>query len=561
MNQSFTVSVVMCFYEAERFLRQALESVLAQTFKDWELLLVDDGSRDTGREIASDMLHGCESQVRLLEHPGHENRGISASRNLALQAARGHYVAFLDADDLWFPDKLERQVELLETHPRVAMTYGPTEYWFGWTGRVSDARRDALKSTCVPNGTILEPPDLITLLLRTHGRAVPGICSLLVRREAALVVGGFDESFPGVFEDQVFLSRIGLHYPALVTDDCTARYRQHDASCCAEAIKTGTYDPALPNPLRGRFLSWLRDLAVHSNCRDKAFWKALHRELRPYGDQLSHRIWARIPRLSLQAKHAVKQIINSTLPPPVPRWIKARIRQRAYVPPPGWVRFGDLRRVEPISRNFGFNRGAPVDRYYIEAFLSRHAMDLHGRTLEAGDDSYTRRLGGDRVEHRDILHPPPGAPGATIVADLENADSIPSDTFDCVVLTQTLQLIYHLPEAIRALHRILRPGGVLLATVPGISQLSEDEWRDSWYWSFTPNSVRRLFTRHFPAQSLEIDCFGNVLAATAFLQGIAAQELRPEELEYRDDTYPLLIGVRAVKGTPQPVGGNSIATA
>jgi len=228
--------------------------------------------------------------------------------------------------------------------------------------------------------------------------------------------------------------------------------------------------------------------------------------------------------------------------------------RRAYVPPPGWVRFGDLRRREPLSRSFGFDRGQPVDRHYIEAFLARHAADIHGRTLEAGDDSYTRRFGGDRVERRDILHPGVGAPGATLIADLAQADTLPANTFDCIVLTQTLQLIYHLPEAIHGLHRMLRPGGVLLATVPGLSQLSEDEWRDSWYWGFTPSSVRRLFASVFPAERLDVDAFGNVLAATAFLQGIAAQELRPAELDYRDPSYPLLISVRAVKEDSQAAG-------
>jgi SAM-dependent methyltransferase len=214
------------------------------------------------------------------------------------------------------------------------------------------------------------------------------------------------------------------------------------------------------------------------------------------------------------------------------------------------VRLGSLRRLAPLSTRYGYDRGLPVDRHYIEAFLAAHARDLRGRTLEVGDDSYTRRFGGSRVERRDVLHVDPDAAGATLVADLAAADHLPSESFDCIVLTQTLQLIYDLPAAIATLHRILRPGGVVLATVPGISQISDEAWRDSWYWSFTPLSARRLFGAVFAPENVEVEAHGNVLAATAFLQGMAAGELRPEELAHRDPSYPLLVSVRAAKAAP-----------
>lgn len=201
----------------------------------------------------------------------------------------------------------------------------------------------------------------------------------------------------------------------------------------------------------------------------------------------------------------------------------------------------------PISREFGFERGTPVDRYYIETFLARHASDIQGHVLEVGDDTYTRRFGGGRVTKKDILHAHGGNPAATIVADLARANHIPSNLFDCIILTQTLHLVYNVPAAIETLCRILKPGGVLLATFPGISQLSIDEWADSWYWSFTVHSAHRLFQQAFPAKNLEIRSYGNVLAATAFLQGLAAEELDRAELDHCDSHYQTLIAVRAVK--------------
>ena len=219
----------------------------------------------------------------------------------------------------------------------------------------------------------------------------------------------------------------------------------------------------------------------------------------------------------------------------------------AAPPPPGRVRLGDLRRVVPISREFGFDRGVPVDRYFIEQFLARNASVIHGRVLEIGDDAYTRRFGAGRVMQRDVLHVHDGNPQATFVGSLVSADHVPSDAFDCVILTQTLHLIYDVPAALRTVRRILKPGGTLLATFPGISQQSIDEWRTTWFWSFTTLSARRLMAETFGESAVEIEAHGNVLAAIAFLHGLAEHELTRHELEHHDPAYELLITARAHK--------------
>jgi SAM-dependent methyltransferase len=211
----------------------------------------------------------------------------------------------------------------------------------------------------------------------------------------------------------------------------------------------------------------------------------------------------------------------------------------------GRVCFGSLRRLKPVDSDFGFGRGKPIDRYYIEGFLTRHAEDVRGRVLEIMDDAYTRRFGGDAVTVSDVLTLEEGNPNATIVGDLTSAEHIPSNTFECAIVTQTLHLIYDVRAAVETLHRILKPGGVLLATVPGISQI---EWTEKWYWGFTLQSARRLMEEVFPAGSVEVETHGNVLAATAFLQGLGAGELRREELEFRDPDYELLLTIKAIKG-------------
>lgn len=246
-------------------------------------------------------------------------------------------------------------------------------------------------------------------------------------------------------------------------------------------------------------------------------------------------------------KDKLKLIAHKTLPNPVHSLLKAQWQVYQHHPPLGKVRWGELRRLEPISLSWGLDRGRPIDRYYIDNFLARHANDVRGRVLEIGDNAYTRNLGLDRVTQSDVLHIDETDPNATIVGDLATADHIPSDTFDCFILTQTLQLIYEVRLALKTIYRILKPGGVVLATVPGITPISDPEWQKCWYWSFTTLSARRLFEEVFPADAIEIETFGNVLAATAFLQGIAAEELQPNELNYRDPGYEVAITIRVVK--------------
>jgi SAM-dependent methyltransferase len=246
-------------------------------------------------------------------------------------------------------------------------------------------------------------------------------------------------------------------------------------------------------------------------------------------------------------KKQLKLIAQRTLPAPIHRWLGTRLLGDKYRPPSGMVNFGSLRRLTPMSSQFGYDRGRPIDRYYIENFLARHADDIRGCVLEIGDASYTRQFGGERVTKSDVLHVKEGNPEATIIGDLTTADHIPSDTFDCFILTQTLPCIYDVHTALKTVYRILKPGGVVLATVPGISQMPADQWGDYWCWSFSSQSLQRLCVELFPETNVKVEAFGNVLVAIAFLHGLALEELRPEELDYRDRHYELSITVRAMK--------------
>jgi SAM-dependent methyltransferase len=232
----------------------------------------------------------------------------------------------------------------------------------------------------------------------------------------------------------------------------------------------------------------------------------------------------------------------------LPLAVRRQLIRYSCWPPVGWVWFGALRRLKPVSQEWVSERGMPIDRYYIEHFLANHAQDIQGHVLEIGTDLYTRTFGGARVVKSDVLHVAEQKPEVTIIGDLTKADHIPANLFDCVILTQTLNAIYDVPAALRTVHRILKPGGVLLITVPGISKISRyDMERWGYYWSFTTCSIRRLLEALFPTNAIVVAASGNVLTATAFLHGLAWKELRKEELDHIDPDYELLITARAMK--------------
>ena len=234
-------------------------------------------------------------------------------------------------------------------------------------------------------------------------------------------------------------------------------------------------------------------------------------------------------------------------PAPIVKRLRAVIRWWDGQPPIGGINFGDLRQLRPVSRAFGSDRGLAVDRYYVERFLESRRPDIRGRVMEVGESTYTRRFGGEKVSRSDVLHVHDRNPTATIVGDLAHCPHVPDESFDCIILTQTLQLIFDLPAAMRSLNRILAPNGVLLVTVPGMSQVADSEWRKTWYWSFTTLAVERLLSEGLPGADIDVRASGNVLAATAFLQGISASELSQKELDIADPDYQLLITARAVK--------------
>jgi glycosyltransferase involved in cell wall biosynthesis len=281
MSATSTVSVITIFLDAEEFLEEAIQSVFAQTYSDWELLLVDDGSTDGSTATAQRYAHQYPHRVYYLEHEGHRNRGMSASRNAGVQKARGELIALLDADDIWLPQKLEKQVAILQGQPAAGMVFGSTLMWYGWTGKADDVLSDRGRRLGVAMDRLVEPPELLLRCLKGSAET-PGTCSVLMRRSLVESVGGFEESFRGMFEDQAFFAKVFLSTAVFVESGCWDRYRQHPKSTCHIAKLEGQYDGDRPNVSQRMYLEWLESYLREQHVRYDDVDQALRTALAPY---------------------------------------------------------------------------------------------------------------------------------------------------------------------------------------------------------------------------------------------------------------------------------------
>ena len=255
------VSCVMIFLEGARFIDEAIASVVSQAgFDDWELILVDDGSTDPSTAMAKAWAASDPARIRYIEHDGHENRGMSASRNLGTAVARGRYMAFLDCDDVWLPSALAHRTRVATAFPEADLVVGGTWRWHSWTGEDVDLLAD--RRMMLPNArpyTMLPRSELFSAIYAIPGGShVPAMCSLLVRRDALLSLGGLEAEFRGLYEDQVLYVKAGLQLTAVIDPRPLALYRQHPGSACEVSIAEGVWRREGPNPATTRFFTWMQ---------------------------------------------------------------------------------------------------------------------------------------------------------------------------------------------------------------------------------------------------------------------------------------------------------------
>ncbi|MGF7216164.1 glycosyltransferase involved in cell wall biosynthesis [Spirosoma lacussanchae] len=531
------VSIIIPCYNQGRYLQQAINSAARQTYTPFEIVVIDDGSTDETKAVAL--------QNPWVRYVYQDNQGLSAARNTGIDHSQGDYLVFLDADDLLLPGALSYNVQQLFQHPTAAFVSGAhigvdeqlTILWT--TKRVVRANhyRNFLRINYI------------------------GMHATVMYRRWVFTSVRFDTSLSACEDYDLYLTISAVH-PVHHHTEVIAAYRRHQTNMSSnilvmlstvlsvlqrqeKTLRTAedqqAYQDGVSNwrSLYGNQM-YVQLINYHALLDDKIRIR-YEQLLRQYQPNLFLRY--RLLEKYMPLRPLLKRIASSY---PL-RWVYRTPFLKKYSPPVGSIHIGDLKRTSPISTSFGYDRGGPVDRYYIERFLQQQAASIQGRVLEIGDNEYTLRFGGSQVAESDVLHVHADAPQATLVGDLTHLPQVPDHTFDCIVLTQTLHLIYDFKSALQTCYRILKPGGVLLMTSPGISPIDHGEWKETWYWSFNELSLRKTLSEHFPINEVEVDAFGNVLVATAFLYGLGISELDQEQLNTSDPHYPVIITAKARK--------------
>jgi glycosyltransferase involved in cell wall biosynthesis len=527
-----TVAVVIPTFNHARFLGDAIDSVLAQTVPASEIVVVDDGSVDDPQAVVQRY-----AGIKFVQQV---NKGLSAARNTGLSLADTEFAIFLDADDLLMPEAIAEGLACFSVHPGVAAVYGGHR-------RVSAD----LEPLDVDRYTAIGSDPLANML---QGNPIGMHATVMYDRQILSEIGGFDSALLRSEDYDVYL-RLASRFPIVSHPSIVAAYRWHDSNMSANHAEMlawtlkvlDRYRPAVGSAHESAWrtgrVNW-REYYVAQILRDaRRSWLLTHNVWRVFS---TLRQAAAIDRRyvgRLLAKAAARKT-RDWLPGSVGSWTERKV---LGIPPLGKVRFGDLDRVTPISSDFGFDRGKPIDRHYIELFLERQSDRIAGRVLEIGDDSYSKAYGGSRITQQDVLHVMDVGPPVTLVGDLTVPGTLPGTAFDCMIITQTLQLIFDMDLAVKALYDALRPGGTALVTVPGITPADRGIWKDVWYWSFTANAAFKLFARRFGAQNVHIECFGNVYAATAFIQGLCTLDVDTRKLEPVDEALTVIVAVRATK--------------
>ena len=536
-STSDIISVIITCYNHAKYLPEAIESVLAQSYKEIEIIVVDDGSTDHTRQV-------CE-RYPVVKYIYQHNQGLSAARNTGIDHSSGDYLVFLDADDWFLPGALQTNYSYLSQNNKLAFVSGSFEvvyiyqtYWRG-TGKfkLDKENRYVVSAEKIP----VRKDHYLHFLQENYVI----MHAAVLYRHWVFDEFRYDPKLKACEDYDIYL-KISRKYPVADHAIPIAAYRFHSTNMSYNSVLM--LNAAL-SVLERQVPFLQNDVEKRAYKKGISSWKLTYAKqvyqkyTKPHLQSLKairgeEMAMLRNNNKGLYFKYLIKnrlmamrEFVKKTVPGVILRSLHKAGFVKTYTPVPGKVSMGDLDRTKPFSNVFGYDRGGPVDRYYIENFLQKKADLVKGRVLEIGDNEYTLRFGKQNVQKSDILHIDASNKLATFVGDLSNAPQIPDNSFDCIILTQTLQFIYDYRAAIDTCYRILKPGGHLLLTVPGISQIDHDDWKDIWLWSFTDTSIKKVLSESFEKEKIDVSTFGNVLAASACLYGMGVGEIDKKNLD------------------------------
>lgn len=528
------VSVIIPCYNHGRYLAEAIQSVLNQTYKSIEIIVVDDGSADNTKPVAESFLN--------VKYVYQENQGLSAARNTGILNSVGEYLVFLDADDLLVVDALAYNLNHLFGNENLAFASG------GYLLETSEGKKIAKTKDPIYQNNYLE--FLKKNYIEMH--------ATVMYRRWVFDDLKYDTSLKACEDYDLYL-KISRKFPVYYHSKILAIYRMHGSNMSGDSelmlnsvlkvlnhqkasLRTENEQKALDQGIQYYKRYYTNRLFMQLTSGQKGLSDEI---LKTYNRELYYKL----RRNKLKNKVGDMKFLRKYLPAPLARFFFKRKKDSSYTPPPMKVNLGDLNRIKPLSKEFGFDRGGAIDRYYIESFLEKESDSIKGKVLEIVNNDYTLRFGKSKVTDSVILDINKENPKANLFADLSHAPWIPNDSFDCIILTQTLQFIYDFKAAIATCNRILKPGGTLLLTVPGITPIDYDDDECNWLWSFTDKAMEKLLEEQFHSQSTVIKTYGNVLVASAFLYGMGVPEIKKVNLDYRDPKMQVIITVKAIKQT------------
>jgi glycosyltransferase involved in cell wall biosynthesis len=467
-------------------------------------------------------------------------RGLAVARNTGIRHSQGEYLVFLDADDWLYDGALATNAGFLGRNPGAAFVAGAFDKVYADTGQVE------------PEPVKQFADAYLALLARGNYIAMLGT---VMFPRWVFEKFQYDPTLRRCEDYDLYLC-LTRHYPIVQHHHKLAAYRIHQAALSADFGLMLEAALRVLHRQKDQFRTKEEERAYQAGIQfyQQYYYNAaccsFGNVKRPFSFTLLAYMLRHHPGQALRYLRTLH--LSGLLPAGLQRARQKggqllRMLRTRKTQAPGYIKPGDFNRLTPFCADFGYGRGGPIDRYYIEAFLDAHASCIRGQVLEVGDNAYTLAYGRQQVVRSDVLHIDDSNPKATLVADLSNAPHLPDNAFDCLIIIQTLQLIYDFKSALHTCYRILKPGGTLLLTVPGITPLDRGEWGHSWYWSFTDKALRRLVTEAFPGGEVEVYSYGNVFISSAFLFGMGLPEVAREQLDYYDPQYQVINAVKAIK--------------
>ncbi len=493
------VSCVLIFLNGAAFIDEAIASVVSQAgFDDWELILVDDGSTDASSAMAKAWAASDPARIRYTEHDGHENRGMSASRNLGVAMARGSYVGFLDCDDVWLPSALAHRTRVAAAFPEADIVVGGTWRWYSWTGHEVDLAADRrMTLPDAPPYTELPPPRLFPAVYAIPSVShVPAMCSLLVRRDALVAIDGLEAEFRGLYEDQVLYVKAGLKLTAVIDPRPLALYRQHPGSACEVSIAEGAWSREGPNPATTRFFTWMQSY--------------VRRETGP-GSQESAIVERNLEHNRAHTGQADRDL---------------RARLRGATPEPFRAAIRGLRRrlssPEPAQ-----SRVSVVGEWSAQ-HLRVITASLAGSVLvivptRASGEPWASAIPLDAF----------GAAAHVTALRLEEID--PAARFDHIVVPFDATTTTPIDELLHAVAPVLSERGSLVALTPG----------PAWPGGAARDvvDVAAQAQGHFPDTCVSVETFGNAVTARAVAAGTPASEVAGVAIDHHDPHTPVVVAL------------------